>query len=124
MPSMEGFQTTDVVVGEQSLVVAVAETPAQRSQGLQGVSELPAGMDGMLFVFDVAREASFHMRTVGLDLDIWWFDEEGSLIGSTMMVTCPDGPCVSYPSPGEIMWALETPHHAYDFTPGQVLEFR
>jgi uncharacterized membrane protein (UPF0127 family) len=119
---MEGFETTDVRVDDESLVVAVAETSAQRRQGLQGVSELPVGVDGMLFVFDVAREASFHMRTVGLDLDIWWFDANGSLLGSTLMVTCPDGRCVSYPSPGAIMWALETPSGAYGFSAGAKLE--
>lgn len=115
---MEGFATTQVLVGDQSLVVAVAETPAQRRQGLQGLEELSAGLDGMLFVFDVAREASFHMRTVGFDLDIWWFDEEGSLVGSTRMVACPDGRCVSYRSPGKIMWALETPAEDWTFVPG------
>jgi uncharacterized membrane protein (UPF0127 family) len=118
---MEGFETTEVLVGDQSLVVAVADTPAQRSQGLQGMAELPDGMDGMLFVFEAAREASFHMRTVGLDLDIWWFDAEGSLVGSTRMVTCAEGPCVSYSSPGEIMWALETSAGAWAFEAGSRL---
>lgn len=102
--------------------MAMAETSAQRSQGLQGVTELPGGLDGMLFVFDQPRTASFHMRTVGLDLDIWWFDPGGVVIGSTEMTTCIDEVCVDYPSPGEIGWALETPAGALDLVPGLALE--
>ena len=102
--------------------MAVADTPPLRSQGLQGMDGLPEGLDGMLFVFELPKTASFHMRTVGFDLDIWWFDEDGSLLGSTEMVTCPDIECVNYPSPGRVKWALETAHASYAFTPGQTLE--
>lgn len=119
-----GFETTNVLVGEETLTVALADTSGQRSQGLQGVAELPRGVDGMLFVFEEARRASFHMRAVELDLDIWWFDERGALLGSTEMVTCLEGSCVSYPSPGEIMWALETSAGDYGFEVGVGLEFR
>lgn len=122
-PGIEGFETIDIVVGGESLTVAVADTPPLRSQGLQSLDELPEGLDGMLFVFELPQTASFHMRTVGLDLDIWWFDEEGSLLGSTEMVTCLDIECVTYPSPGRVKWALETRHASYTFTSGQLLGF-
>lgn len=118
---MTGFGTADVTIGEESLAVAVAETTSQRRQGLQGVDDLPRGVDGMLFVFETPRTASFHMRTVTFDLDIWWFDAQGVLVGSTGMTTCLDGQCVSYRSPGEIMWALETPAGEWDFSPGSEL---
>lgn len=122
-PGLEGFATTDITVGGDHLTVAVADTSTLRSQGLQGVAELPRGLDGMLFVFDQPRAASFHMRTVGLDLDIWWFNEKGHLVDVTEMTTCLDTTCVTYPSPGEIEWALETPAGAFDFAAGQALEF-
>lgn len=77
----------------------------------------------MLFVFDQPRTATFHMRTVGFPLDIWWFDEDGHLIGMTEMETCLEGGCELYPSPGEIMWALETPAGDYRFDRDARLEF-
>lgn len=69
----------------------------------------------MLFVYDRSVNADYHMRTVGLPLDVWWFDESGQLLGSTQMSPCPDGECISYPSPGPIMWALETASGEYAF---------
>jgi len=118
---MDGFEVIDIAVGDERVTVALAETAGQRSQGLQGLDELPGGVDGMLFVFEEARTASFHMRTVGFDLDIWWFDDGASLIGSTDMSTCLDGDCVSYPSPGQIKWALETPAGERGFAAGASL---
>lgn len=98
--------------------MAIADTPALRSQGFQGADRLPGSLDGMLFVFESPRTAWFHMRTVGFDLDIWWFDAEGQLIGSTNMTTCLDTTCVKYPSPGVVKWALETAAGAFDFETG------
>ncbi|HEU4318523.1 MAG TPA: DUF192 domain-containing protein [Acidimicrobiia bacterium] len=102
--------------------MAEAATSEQRAQGLQGLDGLPGGLGGMLFEFPDARETSFHMRTVGFDLDMWWFDADGVLIGSTLMEECLDGACVSYPSPGPIRWALETEAGVFDFEIGSVLE--
>jgi uncharacterized membrane protein (UPF0127 family) len=112
-----------VEVGDERLTVAVAETSPQRRQGLRGLDELPDGIDGMLFVYSDPRSASFNMRTVGLDLDIWWFDESAELMGSASMSTCLEGGCVSYRSPGEIGWALETAAGVFDFVPGELLSF-
>lgn len=112
-----------MIVGDLELTLAVAETPAQRSQGLQGITDLPPGLDGMLFVYEQPSTAKFHMRTVGVELDVWWFDGDGKLIGSTEMDTCLDTECVKYPSPGVIGWAVETPRDDYDLLPGQLLEF-
>ncbi|MFZ0014731.1 MAG: DUF192 domain-containing protein [Acidimicrobiia bacterium] len=110
-------------MGDAELTVAVADTGGERTQGLKGETALPAGIDGMLFVFEEPRVATFQMRTVGFPLDIWWFDADGALLGNAEMQTCPDGACTSYASPGAIMWALETPMGAVDFTPGATLEF-
>ena len=119
--TVDGFVNVEVSVADQSLTVAEAVTSEQRSLGLQGLDGLPRGVDGMLFEFPEPRETSFHMRTVGFDLDIWWFDGDGVLIGTTLMEECLDGGCVSYPSPGPITWALETEAGAFDFQEGSTL---
>jgi uncharacterized protein len=102
------------------LLVAVASTPEQRSQGLRHLEELD-GYEGMLFVFDDPRSATFGMEDTLIALDIWWFDAAGMLLGSTTMEPCEATPCPSYGSPGEIGWALETPAGEWEFVMGSQL---
>lgn len=118
---MEGLEQTHIRVGEQELTVAVADRPETRQRGLMGVEELPRGLDGMLFVFDSPSSAFFHMLRTPLELDIWWFDPSGEVIGSTRMQPCPEEPCPFYASPAPIGWALEVPAGAFDFRPGELL---
>lgn len=82
------------------------------------VERLPDGLDGMLFVYEDAVTASHHMENTLIPLDIWWFGVDGVLLGSTEMTPCTDPNCRSHPSPGPIMWALETPQGEYSFAPG------
>ena len=115
------FPVETVTVGDVELDVAVASTPEQRNQGLRGVDELD-GYDGMVFIFEEPRAATFGMRDTLIPLDIWWFDPDGVLIGSTEMQPCADLVCASYGSPGEIGWALETPLGEWEFQLGAMLE--
>ena len=119
--SLDGFDTTEVVVGAETLTVSVAETSSQRSQGLRHVEALPDGIEGMLFVFEEPTTPTFGMRDTLIPLDIWWFDDEGRLLGSTEMEPCDSEPCPSYRSPGEVVWALETPQGELELVPGDTL---
>lgn len=114
------FPLQTVTVGDEEIRVAVASSEEQRSQGLRGVEEFE-GYDGMVFVFDPARTATFGMRDTLIPLDIWWFDADGALVGSTEMQPCAETVCVSYGSPGEVGWALETPLGEWEFAMGEVL---
>ena len=120
-PSLDGFETTTIEVGDRTLTVAVAETADQRSQGLRGVEELPEGLDGMLFVFEQPRTATFGMRDTLIPLDIWWFGADGAMLGSTEMTPCAAEPCTAYGSPGEVAHALETPAGEVEFALGESL---
>ena len=104
------------------MTVAVAETSTQRNQGLRDVISLPVGIDGMLFVFGEPRSATFGMRDTRMALDIWWFDQDGGLLGSARMEPCAADPCPGFRSPGEVAWALETPAGAVELAPGDRLE--
>lgn len=101
--------------------MAVAETSDQRGQGLRGVESLPDRMDGMLFVFEVPRAPTFGMRDTLIPLDIWWFDADGILVGSTEMEPCTTASCPSYGAPGDVGWALETPLGELELSPGDQL---
>ena len=113
-----GFEQADIMVDEEVLSVLVADTGELRNRGLRGVEALPDDIDGMLFVFESSRAATFGMRDTLISLDLWWFSEEGRLIGSQEMEPCAADPCITYGSPAEVKWALETPVGAFDPEPG------
>jgi uncharacterized membrane protein (UPF0127 family) len=116
-----GLGTVEMTVGSETLTVLVADTTAERRQGLRNVDSIPGAADGMLFVYDIPVRAVFGMENVRFPLDIWWFDADGNLLGSAGMNTCLDGDCLDYGSPGPIMWALETAAGEYSFAPGATL---
>ena len=87
------------------------------------VDTLPDGIDGMLFVFEDPGSRSFWMLNTLMPLDIWWFSPEATLLGSTFMEPCESQPCPDYPSPGRVLWALETPAGLFDFEIGSLLDF-
>jgi len=99
----------------------IADTPAERQTGLQGVEEIPAGADGMLFVYETPVDVRYFMLDVSFALDIWFFDPDGILIGDTEMTPCAAEPCPIYPSPDAVSWVLETVAGSYQFDDGAVL---
>jgi len=115
------FDETEVTVGSETLTVWVADEPSERQRGLMEIEELPDGVDGMLFVFPSPSSRSFQMLHTPMPLEVWWFDGDGTLIGSTEMKPCMSDPCASYRSPGPIGWALETPLGVHDFAQGALL---
>lgn len=87
------------------------------------MAALPSGIDGMIFVYGEASTATFHMLNTPIALDVWWFDEDGYLLGSAGMEPCAAEPCTDYRSPGAVMWVLETPLGEYEFGLGSRLQF-
>lgn len=116
-----GFPEADVSVGDAELRVWVADEPAERSQGLRGVSRLPGDIDGMLFVFTRPSVPTFVMEDTRLALDLWFFDPGGVLIAKEEMEPCSNDPCPRYPAPAEVSWALETPGGSFQFEEGDRL---
>ncbi len=117
---VEGFEITTITVGDRSLTVAVADTPARRAQGLMGVRDL-GDLDGMLFVFDRVRPVAFWMKDTLIPLRVGYFDAQGVLFQVERMEPCPGDDCPTYPSSGDVRWALEIPADR-DFPPlGSVL---
>ena len=115
------FNETEISIGSDSLTVAVADTAQKRARGLTDVEELPDLLDGMLFVYDSPTSASFHMLNTPMPLDIWWFDSDDILVGTTEMEPCFIEPCVSYASPGRVLWVLETPLGDYELSLGEMI---
>lgn len=115
------IQAQFVEVSGTQISVLVADSPEERQQGLKEAEVIPGGADGMLFVHDNPSQVNYVMLEVPIALDIWFFDPDGVLIGSTEMSPCPAEPCARYPSPGEVSWVLETVADAFQFEEGAVL---
>ena len=88
------------------LTVAVAASPAERSQGLMNVADL-GDLDGMLFVWEASTDSGFWMDSVVLPLDIAFFGEDLTFVDSFTMPLCSDGDCPTYPAAGPFRYAVE-----------------
>ena len=119
--STHPFPVSSLTVGDVELSVWTADDPAQRRQGLRDVAGLPDGIDGMVFVYGTPGSASYEMENTLIPLDIWWFDENGALIGTDEMTPCPAEPCEDYVSPGPVLTVLETPLGDHEFETGAVI---
>ncbi|MEX2278939.1 MAG: DUF192 domain-containing protein, partial [Acidimicrobiia bacterium] len=92
-----------------TLDVAVASTPTDRSQGLQGVSDL-GDLDGMLFEWGGDTVTSrFTMANTLLPLDIFFFDADGRFVDGFSMVPCESDPCPLYAAAAAYAYAIEVP---------------
>ena len=78
-PNLANYDTKKVVVGEEKLVVFVADTDKKRERGLSGVPGLESG-EGMLFVFDSPDRYGIWMKEMLIPIDVLWFDEGGKLV--------------------------------------------
>jgi uncharacterized protein len=75
--------------------VKVAESNAERRQGLMNVPGLPDGI-GMLFVYASERTGGFWMKDTLIPLDIAFFDADDALLVILQMEPCEESPCPNY----------------------------
>jgi len=103
-----GFAVDRVLLGQQPLLVAVADTPELRSRGLMEVSDL-GDLDGMLFVFDAEVTVDFVMRNTLIPLEIAFFGDDGVEVDRLEMNPCREEPCPLYGAASGFRYALEMP---------------
>lgn len=122
-PDLAAFGTETITVGGEEWLVAVADTPDERFQGLRRVADLGA-LDGMIFVKESESESSFTMRTVPIPLDIGFFAADGVLFDIVSMQPCGDrSDCPLYTTTRPFLYAIETVAGGWTEVPiGSVLE--
>jgi uncharacterized membrane protein (UPF0127 family) len=99
-PQLADHDIDLVVVGDRLLLLAIADSPSLRSQGLMGVTDL-GDLDGMLFYWRHEAHGGFWMKDTPIPLDIVWFNEDGSYAGRASMTPCMEGPCPTYNPEGD-----------------------
>ncbi len=123
-PVLADFRVGTVRLEGGEFVVAIADTPVLRPQGLMNVTNL-LSLDGMVFFWPEDTETRFWMKDTLISLDIAWFDSSGLFISMLTMPPCGDEEhCPKYFAAGPYRSALEMPEGAMpDLREGSRLEF-
>ena len=124
-PELAGHEIAVVPVGERDLLLAIADSPSLRAQGLMGVTDL-GELDGMLFYWRHEAFETFWMKDTLIPLDIVWFNEDGTFAARESMEPCPAEPCPSYAPDGapDFRYAIEAPPGTLDWIgPGTVISY-
>jgi len=98
------FGEREIRVGEKTVTVEVAITPAQLEQGLKYRPSLPEDR-GMLFLFSRPGRRSFWMKDTLIPLSIAFIDGEGRIVGILDME--PDDGAESHRPGRSFLYALE-----------------
>ena len=88
--------TGTIYIDNIPLTVTVADTVAERTQGLSGRPRL-ADNEGMFFVFEEADRYGFWMKDMSFPIDIIWLSDEGFVIDIDEAVSPESYPAVFKP---------------------------
>jgi hypothetical protein len=77
--SMDTTATRVIYINGQSIIVDIADTPAERQRGLSGRADL-APNHGMLFIFPSDGIYAFWMKDMRFSIDIIWLSADGTVI--------------------------------------------
>ena len=90
--------------GSARFSVDIADDPAERSQGLMFVDDMPRS-HGMLFVYPDARPVAFWMKNTLIPLDIIFADAQGRVIRVHENAVPHDE--TALPGGGDVQYVLE-----------------
>ena len=124
--TLEALPTKEISIGNQKIIVEIAESAEDLNKGLMGRKELKNG-HGMLFIFQKPGPQLFWMKNTYIPLSIAFFDQERVLINKTDMPPCtvdPSLPCFKSLKPA--LYALEVPQGWFEkhgIEPGMKFSF-
>lgn len=94
-----------LTIGDTTFKVELADTDAERVQGLSGRETLKEGA-GMLFIFNMPAKHGIWMKDMRFSIDIAWIDKNKKVIWVEKAVSPETFPQVFYP-PSDILYVLE-----------------
>ncbi len=98
---------TSFTLGRISLQASIADTAAEREQGLSDTPYIPAGI-AKLFIFDTNEKWSFWMKDMNYPIDIFWVDANGHIVHLVESVTPDTYPGTSFAPPVPATYVIET----------------
>jgi uncharacterized protein len=78
-PKIEQQMQKTMKIGETTLNIEVADTDAERIQGLSGKTGLGEN-EGMLFIFEKEGNYAFWMKDMKFPIDIAWLDKDKKIV--------------------------------------------
>jgi uncharacterized membrane protein (UPF0127 family) len=113
-PQLTDYDVQEVQVGDRTMLLAIADNPSLRRQGLQFVTDLE-DLEGMLFFWRHDGDA-FWMKDTLIPLDIVWFNEDGTFKDRASMEPCTQDTCPTYaPDDLDFRFAIEAPPGTLDW---------
>ncbi len=108
IPEVEGRRNTlePLEVNGQTFYVEVADTQAEREQGLMYRESMKAD-EGMLFVFQENDQHNFWMKNTLIPLDMVWISEDKKVVDVQAAEPCTQMPCTIYKPAGKSSYVLE-----------------
>ncbi len=94
-------------LGRISLLASIADTDAERTQGLSDTKEMPVGV-AKVFIFDTSEKWSFWMKDMNYSIDIFWLDENGHVVYMVESVSPDTYPSTSFAPPVPAKYVIET----------------
>jgi hypothetical protein len=98
---------TPFTFGRISMQASIADTDAERAQGLSGTPYIPIGIAKM-FIFDSAQQWSFWMKDMNYSIDIFWLDADGHVVHVVENVSPDTYPEISFVPPVPAKYVIET----------------
>jgi uncharacterized membrane protein (UPF0127 family) len=105
-PNVEIPLEIETTTGTAHLTVEIADSEAEREEGLMGRTSLGANR-GMAFLWDEPVESSFWMKDTLIPLSIAFWDDAGRIISILDMNPCAVDPCPSYGPDEPFVGAVE-----------------
>lgn len=99
--------------GDRTVLVEVADSPAEQELGLMNRSSLPQDA-GMVFVWDADHRGAFWMKDTRIPLSIAFYGADGRILKIFDMVPCTRDPCPLYDPEVAYRGALEVNRGAFD----------
>jgi hypothetical protein len=98
---------TPFTIGRISMQASIADTDAERAQGLSDTPYIPIGI-AKVFIFDTAEKWSFWMKDMNYPIDIFWLDENGYVVHVVENVAPETYPEMSFVPPVPAKYVIET----------------